>query len=191
MFPAIRRFLPVLLLVLLSLQEGSAHATVPPAPMVDFRERVIPASHYLEKVMVYFVCGRQSKVQMEPLTRVFGARVGENPSVDYLTVIDLRTLPRLFSPFVKGILGKAHRETVARIASQRASLGHPPDPSLGDHFYLVTDWDGSLQKALGTQHDDKNVVMAVVGKEGEPKGVFVGPAGLEEMLLKVESLLSR
>lgn len=164
---------------------------LPSTPVEDFRGQPVPESFFRGKVVVFFVCGRRSSKQMDGLSRRFGQAWGEDPEVSYLTVIDLRSVPGVFRPLVLGILRAVHRDTVKKVGKLRAEEGHPPDPDLDRRILLVPDWDGAVQEALGVDHADRQVDMALVGRDGRAIGVYGGESGLERLLEAVGRAVGR
>jgi len=112
-----------------------------------------------------------------------------HPEVAIYTVIDVSSYPRLLRGMVRSKIGSRHEDALKDDTALFQKAGKPVPPDLDQRIHLIPDFDASICKSFGMNDTGHQAGMAVVGKDGKVKALFVTTPTVEAVKAAVEKEL--
>jgi hypothetical protein len=141
-------------------------------------------------VMVLFFSGQGTSDAMQPITADIAVRFHDQSAIDFVTIVDLRSLSFYERPFADGAVASAGDRTVRRVNRQLEQEGLPPIEGLHDHMYLVTDPSGDITTRYGVPDPNQTLTCIIYDPNGMEIGRFDPATELDGVMAAIEQSLS-
>ncbi len=152
----------------------------------DVHERAIAVGVPSENVTVLFFNGKATSDAMQPITADIAIHFVEARDIDFVNVVDLRTLEFYERPFAAGAIRDAGGRTIGRVNRRLRNEGLPELPNLHDHLYLIADAEGAITEQFRVRDPDRFITCIVYDKQGRELGRWDPQAELEAVIAAIE-----
>jgi hypothetical protein len=164
--------------------EGTEHNplafTIP-----DVHERLVSIGYPSEQTVVLFFNGPETSDAMQPITTEIAIAYRETQQIDFVNVVDLRSLSFYERPFAPNAIRGAHERTIRRINRRLEERELPPIEGLFDHLFIIADDTGTIVERYGVPDPDRIISCIVFDRQGRELGRFTLPDDLEDTLATI------
>jgi hypothetical protein len=174
-----RRIVFVLTVVALTLALAAAPGRAQAAqPMRDAFGRTVPTGSGRPALVFYTNRHTRDELEKYAFQAAFQLRA-LRPIV--VVHVDLRDVPGMFKGMARREVVKAHRESIAEMASLFRRQGLTPPADLDESLFMIPSTGGEAHAALGLRADDRQVIAHVVGQSGQVLGRGSVPSDLPRL----------
>lgn len=107
----------------------------------------------------------------------------DHRTLPIVTVVDLRSVPRLFRGVARSSMDKTYAKAVAAARQEFAARGEQPPTDMTEVVCIAPDWDGKVATAYGVGDVSQDVVAVLIGPDGAILGRGRGADEAEQLLL--------
>jgi len=138
-------------------------------------------------VTIVFFNGKANSDNMQPVTGDIAVHFYEARDIDFVNILDIRTLAFYERPFAAGAIQDAAPRTVRRVNRRLVNEGLPEIEVLDEHLFLIADDEGRITERFGVPNPDRQITAVVYDRDGAEVGRFNPEAEMDTLLLAVEA----
>lgn len=143
--------------------------------MPDVHNRTVEVGYPSDDTVVLFFNGPDTSDAMQPITTDIAVEYRDRHDIDFVNVVDLRSLSFYERPFAPNAIQGAHERTIRRINRRLEERGLPPIEGLFDHLFIIADENGAIVQRYGVPDPDQTISAIVFDHQGREIGRYTLP----------------
>lgn len=164
---------------------GNSGEAGPSFSTFDVHGRPIEVGVPSENVVILFFNGETTSDAMQPITAEIAVAFYQADDLDFVNVVDLRTLPFYARPFAPGGMRDAGGRTIGRVNRRLRDDGLPELENLHDHLFLIADEGGEITDHFSVPDSNQIITAIVYNRDGSEVGRFDPQQELEAVIAAI------
>lgn len=138
----------------------------------DVHGRPISVGVPSDNVVALFFNGEDTSDAMQPITAEIAVAFFDVEGLDFVNVVDLRTLAFYEKPFAPNAMREAGQRTIGRINRRLTSEGLPELENLHEHLFLIFDEEGLITDTFDVPDPNQVMTAIIYDRQGIELGRF-------------------
>jgi hypothetical protein len=155
---------------------------------VDVHGRTVDVARGSQSVQIMFFSGERTSDAMQPVTADIAVHFREADDLEFVTIVDLRSLAFYEMPFADGAIRDAGERTIGRVNRQlrRDGLEEIQYDAMFDRLFMIADERGDITTAYGVPDPNEVLTCIVLDHEGLEVGRFNPSTQMEAVIAAIE-----
>ena len=151
----------------------------------DVHGRPVEVGVPSDNVVILFFNGEATSDAMQPITAEIAVAYYDVDDLDFVNVVDLRTLAFYARPFAPGGMRDAGGRTIGRVNRRLRNEGLPELENLHNHLFLIADDGGDITDHFEVPDSNEVITAIVYRRDGTEIGRFDPQQDLEGVIAAI------
>lgn len=154
---------------------------------IDVHGRQVRVGVPSDYTMILFFNGEETSDAMQPITQEIAIAFADADDLEFVNVVDLRTLAFYEHPFANGSMRGAQERTIRRINTRLQAEGLDRIENLFEHMFLINDSQGLITTRFQVPDPNQLITAIIYRRDGTEIDRFDPQTELDAVIAAIES----